>query len=55
MRWNLNISLATVGYIILFRDKDILVFHLEIHLLMEDEWWIHPFLAKKGEVSKGNS
>lgn len=38
MRQNLNNFPATVGLIILFRDIDILVWHLEIHLFIEDEW-----------------
>lgn len=31
-------SLATVGWTVLLRNKDILVWHLEIQLFMEDEW-----------------
>lgn len=43
-----NIFLATVGLIILFRDKEILAWHLEMPLFLENERWTDPLLTKKG-------
>lgn len=38
MNLRVKLSLVTVGLIILFRSKDILVEHLEIQLFMEEKW-----------------